>query len=259
MPACARQEIVLAGEVGVYHIWTRCVGRAFLCGVDPVTGQNFDHRLDWIRAYLPRLCQLFAVDAGFHVEMSNHLHLILRTRPDVVELWSDEDVIRKWLTISRLVRSRDGHTIRRITAAEIALERARLGRVKQLRQKLSSVSELMKALCEHISRRANQEDHVRGAFFEERFACRRLENEAAILVCGIYIDLNQIRAGEALSPEESTRTSAYDRICGRQQRQQQPPPTGEQHLLGVTRHATKQGNLGEIAIGVHRSLPILAG
>jgi hypothetical protein len=89
----------------------------------------------------------------------------------------------------------------------------------------------MKALCEHISRRANQEDHVRGAFFEERFSCRRLENEAAILVCGIYIDLNQIRAGEALSPEQSTRTSAYDRICGRQQRQQQPPPAGEQHLL----------------------------
>jgi hypothetical protein len=54
MPASARQEIVLAGEVGVYHIWTRCVRRAFLCGVDPVTGQNFDHRRDWIRG--PSIC-----------------------------------------------------------------------------------------------------------------------------------------------------------------------------------------------------------
>ena len=37
-------------------------------------------------------------------------------------------------------------------------------------------------------------------------------------VCGIYVDLNQIRAGEALTPESSTHTSAYDRICGWQQR-----------------------------------------
>jgi hypothetical protein len=37
----------------------------------------------------------------------------------------------------------------------------------------------------------------------------------AILLCGVYIDLNEIRAGEALTPEGSTHTSAYDRIQGR--------------------------------------------
>jgi hypothetical protein len=39
------------------------------------------------------------------------------------------------------------------------------------------------------------------------------------LVCGIYVDLNRIRAGEALTPESSNRTSAYDRIGARQQRE----------------------------------------
>jgi len=34
-------------------------------------------------------------------------------------------------------------------------------------------------------------------------------------VCGIYVDLNQIHAGEALTPEDSRYTSAYDRIQGR--------------------------------------------
>ena len=34
-----------------------------------------------------------------------------------------------------------------------------------------------------------------------------------LLVCGIYIDLNQIRVGETLTPESSTHTSAYDRIA----------------------------------------------
>ena len=70
----------------------------------------------------------------------------------------------------------------------------------------------MKTLCEYVGRRANREDQCKGRFFEERFSCRRLFNEAAVLVCGIYVDLNQIRAGETLTPEESQHTSAYDRI-----------------------------------------------
>jgi hypothetical protein len=43
-----------------------------------------------------------------------------------------------------------------------------------------------------------------------------LADETAILVCGMYVDLNPIRAGEAATPEESRYTSAYDRICGLQ-------------------------------------------
>jgi len=31
--------------------------------------------------------------------MSNHLHLILRNRPDVVALWSDQEVARRWLAV----------------------------------------------------------------------------------------------------------------------------------------------------------------
>jgi hypothetical protein len=47
-----------------------------------------------------------------------------------------------------------------------------------------------------------------------------LADETAILVCGIYVDLNQIRAGEANTPEESCHTSAYDRIVAWRQRKQ---------------------------------------
>jgi hypothetical protein len=39
------------------------------------------------------------------------------------------------------------------------------------------------------------------------------------LVCGIYVDLNQIRAGEAATPEGSTHTSGYERIRSRSARQ----------------------------------------
>jgi hypothetical protein len=30
-----------------------------------------------------QLARLFAIDIGFHAELANHLHLILRTRPDL--------------------------------------------------------------------------------------------------------------------------------------------------------------------------------
>ena len=46
MPTYSRRQIVVDGEVGVYHCVARCVRRAFLCGVDKYTGQDFSHRHD---------------------------------------------------------------------------------------------------------------------------------------------------------------------------------------------------------------------
>ena len=73
----------------------------------------------------------------------------------------------------------------------------------------------MATLCENVARRSNQEDGVTGKFFEQRYQLRDLADEIAILVCGIYVDLNQTHAGEALTPEDSRYTSAYDRVQGR--------------------------------------------
>ena len=74
------------------------------------------------------------------------------------------------------------------------------------------------SIGEAISRRCNRDADTSGAFWEHRFDCRSLADEAAILVCGVYVDLNAIRACEADTPEQSRHTSAYDRIQGLQQR-----------------------------------------
>jgi hypothetical protein len=62
MPAYARSKIVPCDEVGVYHCISRCVRRAFLCGVDPTTGQDYDYRKEWIRERLEHLASTFAID-----------------------------------------------------------------------------------------------------------------------------------------------------------------------------------------------------
>ena len=73
MPSRPRGETVLEGEVGVYHCWSRCVRRAFLCGQDPYSGKDYGYRRDWIRQFQERLAGLFGIEIGFHAEMSNHI------------------------------------------------------------------------------------------------------------------------------------------------------------------------------------------
>ena len=132
MPSRPRAETVQLDQVGVYHCWNRCVRRAFLCGVDPVTGRDYEYRRDWICGMQENLAALFAIEIGFRSELSNHLHVILRTRPDIAQTWSDKDVVRRWLVVSKLAKSKDGQ-IREPCRARIAMEMAIPGRVDVLR------------------------------------------------------------------------------------------------------------------------------
>ena len=96
MPRLPRKEVLRDDEVTIDHCINRCVRPAFLCGRDPLTGQSFEHRREWLRARLELLAGEFGVEVlGFAV-MSNHLHVILRSRPDVVRSWSDDEVARRW-------------------------------------------------------------------------------------------------------------------------------------------------------------------
>ena len=96
MARLARGQYMDPSEVQIFHTIQRCVRQAYLCGEDTHTGFNYEHRRQWIRDRLEFLASIFAIDCLTYTILSNHLHLVLRSRPDVAEQWSDEEVACRW-------------------------------------------------------------------------------------------------------------------------------------------------------------------
>ena len=211
MPRLARGEVIDPAEIQVVHCIQRCVRRAFLCGEDPITGESFEHRREWIRQRLEFLASVFAVDCLTYTVMSNHIHLVLRSRPDVLATWSDEEVARRWLRLFPHRREQDGSPAEP-TAPEINMIVNDPDKLAERRRRLSDLSWWMRCTAENIARRSNAEDGVTGHFWEGRYKAVVLLDEASLLACAAYVDLNPIRAAIAETPETSSFTGAKDRI-----------------------------------------------
>jgi REP element-mobilizing transposase RayT len=210
MPRPLRSEVFRPQEVAILHCTQRCVRRAYLSGVDSVTGTDYSYRKEWIRQRIEKLASVFGIDVLTYAVLSNHLHLVLRTRPDVVATWSDKQVALRWLQIfpgKRIEEQLGDPTTMDVDSLANNPERMAI-----IRLRLSDASWFMKALSEPIARFANKQEKCTGCFWEGRFKAQRLLDEAALLACCMYVDLNPVRAAMAESPETSTFTSAYDRI-----------------------------------------------
>lgn len=200
-----RCQLVPPDAPGIYHCGSRCVRRAFLCGEDPVSGQSFEHRKQWIESRILSLAELFAVAVHAYAVMSNHFHVVLEVDPGVPATWSNTEVARRWLTLSK-------STFGEPLESRVAALAAQSKRLDVLRKRLGSLSWYMRYLKEPIARWANAEDGCTGRFWEGRFESKGLLDEQGLLSCMTYVDLNPVRAGIATTPEDSLHTSVRRRV-----------------------------------------------
>jgi REP element-mobilizing transposase RayT len=208
-----------------YHCVSRCVRRAFLCGVDNVNGQSYEHRRQWIEDRLLELAEVFALDICAYAIMSNHYHVVLRVDGAEAEGWDRDMIIDRWhrLFAGNLLSQRYGRGESLGKAELLALDEC----VALWRQRLADISWFMRVLNEGIARLANTEDQCSGRFWEGRFKSQALLDEAALATCLAYVDLNPVRAGLAEAPEDSDHTSIKQRIQ-KAQRTAQPNHSQQQ-------------------------------
>jgi hypothetical protein len=81
-----------------------------LCGRDDYSGNNYDHRKDWLETRLEFLASCMAIDLLAVAILDNHFHVIVRNRPELAEQWSDHEVARRWLTLCPGTREKKSKT-----------------------------------------------------------------------------------------------------------------------------------------------------
>ena len=206
----ARYTQISLDSTPYYHCICRCVRRAFLCGKDRYSGQNYEHRRQWVVDRLAVLVDVFAIDLCGYAVMSNHYHLVLRINRDKAASWTDLEVAERWMmlfsgpmVVKRWVSG----------AADAAESQQALSVVHQWRDRLYDLGWFMKCLNEYLARKANEEDCCKGRFWESRYQCQALLDEKAVLSCLAYVDLNPVRAAMAQRPEDSDYTSIQQRVA----------------------------------------------
>ena len=81
----ARYTQVSLDSTPYYHCICRCVRRAFLCGQDHYSGQDYEHRRQWVVDRLAVLDEVFAIDLCAYAVMSNHYHVVVRLKQKKVD------------------------------------------------------------------------------------------------------------------------------------------------------------------------------
>ncbi|MCX2983437.1 transposase [Halieaceae bacterium IMCC14734] len=218
-----RRTQISLDDTPYYHCISRCVRRAFLCGKDRYSGQDFSHRRQWLLDRIKQVAAAFAVDIAAYAIMNNHYHLVLRVDRKQAQSWTDHEVIERWCTLFRGPLLVQGYLCgEALSAAEGETVSAIAG---VWRKRLMDISWYMRCLNEYVARQANREDGCTGRFWEGRFKAQALLDDRAVLSCMAYVDLNPVRAGLAQGLTDSDFTSIQERLwelSDRQQRAQEP-------------------------------------
>ena len=152
MARLARVEVFAADKIAIAHVMNGTVRSCFLFGEDSVSGKNYGHRKVWIDQPLAHQARYFGIDLLCQAIMSNHFYLVLRSRPDVVKEWSDEDVARRWLMLCPERRDEKRQALEP-TEFEINSIVKKKDKLATVRSRLSDISCWMRLLSQKIAQR----------------------------------------------------------------------------------------------------------
>ena len=189
----------------IYHCVSRCVRREFLIG-DAV-------RAAWIVQRLEFLASLFGIEVLEYAIMGNHLHLLLRIRPELTWCWTDAEIAERWLTLRAAgPLGLDVDLEARPSQADI--DRAVLdpARIDEWRRRLGDLGWFHKELKEPCARLWNAEDDTTGHFWEGRYSAKVALDDVALMAQALYIQLNAVRAGTEGGVGQGERTSIGKRM-----------------------------------------------
>lgn len=205
-----RNQQIFPEETPYYHCISRCVRSTYLCGHDKINDQSYEHRRGWVEDRLLFLAQVFSIDVCAFAVMSNHTHIVLHIDQVKAERWDLDEVITRWHKLYKGTELTRRYAERGSVPSHMVTELNITAKAYKLR--LLSISWFMKCLNEPIAIKANKEEGRVGKFWESRFTSQALLDEAALLTCMAYVDLNPIRAKIAELPESSDFTSIKQRI-----------------------------------------------
>ena len=126
--------------------------------------------------------KLYLVKVIGYCIMDNHFHLLVKS--ESADKYSDEEILTR---LSEFY-NRDSWIYK--------------DKITYYRQKLSDISEYVKAIKQSFSQWYNRSNNRSGYFWGDRFKSVLVEGGAALQNMLIYIDLNPVRANIVKKPEE---------------------------------------------------------
>jgi REP element-mobilizing transposase RayT len=167
------RRLKVIGEDAYYHIVSRTVGGEFYLG---------DVEKEKLLSIIKSYSSLYFVRViGFCI-MDNHFHLLVKS--ETGEKVSDDKLLK---TLCKFYNKDEVHF---------------KFQLPKYREKLSDISEYMKAIKLSFTRWYNRVNNRTGYFWGDRFKSVLVDSGSALLNMLAYIDLNPIRAGIVDKPED---------------------------------------------------------
>ena len=182
-----RKDIVSVSETPYYHVITRCVRGAYLCGLDPSADRSYEHRRMWIVDRMTELADIFAISIKAYAVRPSQYHLLLELEPQRTKAWSEQEVIERWTNLYK-----GPELIQKLKAgSELSeQEKQELSELANVwRERLADLGWFMKNLNQAVARKANKEDRCSGHFWVSRYKSQALMGEEDIARCKRKWDL----------------------------------------------------------------------